>query len=165
MECFRCLSGPEKLLRILILLTEARDRDEKKENMQLNAVDSAEQHKTQNLTTESAPNRTTNPVIQFQALRAVQCVTTGDPEDSPVKSLRKWVDGCFHNTPVSLVNTSSSTCETPPSTPPHKSSTEASVIIAGKVEGRIEDSCEIFSCLLLLKVAPRVLYCLIIMVQ
>lgn len=111
-------------------IKEARDRDEKKENMQLNAVDSAEQHKTQNLTTESAPNRTTNPVIQFQALRAVQCVTTGDPEDSPVKSLRKWVDGCFHNTPVSLVNTSSSTCETPPSTPPHKSSTEASVIIA-----------------------------------
>lgn len=111
-------------------IKETREKDEKEENTPSNTMDVAEQpKKTHNLSTESSPNRTANPVVQFQALRAVQCVTTGDPEDSPVKSLRKWVDGCFHNTPVSLVNTSPSTCETPPSTPPQKSSTEASVII------------------------------------
>ena len=103
--------------------------------MPSNTMDISEQPKT---TTESSPNRTANPVVQFQALRAVQCVTSGDPEDSPVKSLRKWVDGCFHNTPVSLVNTSPSTCETPPSTPTQNLSTEASVIIQGKVDRKKE---------------------------
>lgn len=137
MKCFPRLNGPEKLLRILICLTEARDKEERKENIQLNATETLEQPKNiHNLTAESLQSRTTNPVIRFQALRAVQCVTTGDPnvEDSPVKSLRKWVDGCFHNTPVNLVNTSPVSCETPPSTPPQKASTEASVIISGTVK-------------------------------
>ncbi|KAJ7360617.1 Cinnamoyl-CoA reductase 1 [Desmophyllum pertusum] len=114
-------------------IKEARDKEERKENIQLNATETLEQPKNiHNLTAESLQSRTTNPVIRFQALRAVQCVTTGDPnvEDSPVKSLRKWVDGCFHNTPVNLVNTSPVSCETPPSTPPQKASTEASVIIS-----------------------------------
>lgn len=112
-------------------IKETRDKEERKENIQLNAADNSEQPKTvHNSTGENLQNRTTNPVIRFQALRAVQCVTTGDPnvEDSPVKSLRKWVDGCFHNTPASVVNTSPASCETPPSTPPQKASTETSVI-------------------------------------
>ena len=127
--------GRKKLLRIFICLTEARDKEERKENIQLNTVDSSEQPKSApNVTAENLQNRTTNPVIRFQALRAVQCVNNGDPnvEDSPVKSLRKWVDGCFHNSPVNLANASPSSCETPPSTPPQKASTEASVIISGK---------------------------------
>ncbi|XP_020609740.1 iroquois-class homeodomain protein IRX-4-like isoform X2 [Orbicella faveolata] len=114
-------------------IKETRDKEERKENIQLNATDNSEQPKTvHNSTGENLQNRTTNPVIRFQALRAVQCVTTGDSnvEDSPVKSLRKWVDGCFHNTPVNVVNTSPASCETPPSTPPQKASTEASVIIS-----------------------------------
>lgn len=110
----------------ITIFKETLDKDERKENMPSNTMDISEQPKT---TTESSPNRTANPVVQFQALRAVQCVTSGDPEDSPVKSLRKWVDGCFHNTPVSLVKTSPSPCETPPSTPTQNLSTEASVII------------------------------------
>ena len=139
MERFQRTNGPEKLLRIFICLTETRDKEERKENIQLNATDNSEQPKTvHNSTGENLQNRTTNPVIRFQALRAVQCVTTGDTnvEDSPVKSLRKWVDGCFHNTPVNVVNTSPASCETPPSTPPQKASTEASVIISGKAEHR-----------------------------
>lgn len=142
MEWFQCSNGPEKHLRIFICLTEARDKEERKENIQLNAADNSEQPKSvHNSTAENVQSRTTNPVIRFQALRAVQCVTTGDPnvEDSPVKSLRKWVDGCFHNTPVNVVNTSPASCETPPSTPPQKASTEASVIISGKDEHRETD--------------------------
>lgn len=86
-------------------------------------------------TVDSLPNKTTtNPVIRFQAVRSVQCVTSAEPtvEDSPVKSLRKWVDGCFHNTPINVVNISPTPCETPPSTPPQKTSTESSLIISGK---------------------------------
>lgn len=101
-------------------------------------VDNSEQPKTlHSVTSENLQHRTTNPVIRFQALRAVQCVTNSDPnvEDSPVKSLRKWVDGCFHNSPVNLANTTSSpSCETPPTTPPQKASAEASVIISGIVK-------------------------------
>jgi len=131
-----------------ICLTETRDKEERKENIQLNATDNSEQPKTvHNSTGENLQSRTTNPVIRFQALRAVQCVTTGDSnvEDSPVKSLRKWVDGCFHNTPVNVVNTSPASCETPPSTPPQKASTEASVIISGK-DGPRKKGAERFSC-------------------
>ena len=139
MEWFQCANEPEKLLRIFVCLTETRDKEERKENIQLNAADNSEQPKTvHNSTGENLQNRTTNPVIRFQALRAVQCVTSGDPnvEDSPVKSLRKWVDGCVHNTPASVVNTSPASCETPPSTPPQKASTETSVITSGKDELR-----------------------------
>lgn len=86
-------------------------------------------------TVDSLPSKTTtNPVIRFQAVRSVQCVTSAEPtvEDSPVKSLRKWVDGCFHNTPINVVNISPTPCETPPSTPPQKTSTESSLIVSGK---------------------------------
>ena len=116
-------------------LTEAIDKEERKENIQANA-DTPEQTKNRlNLNTvESLASKASNPVIRFQAVRAVQCVTSSVPnvEDSPVKSLRKWVDGCFHNTPVNLLKTNPAPCETPPSTPPQRSSTEASVIISGK---------------------------------
>lgn len=120
----------------------------------MNTTDNSEQPKTvHNSTVENLQNRTTNPVIRFQALRAVQCVTTGDPnvEDSPVKSLRKWVDGCFHNTPASVVNISPASCETPPLTPPQKASTEASVITSGKDKHKRKMLNERF-----FKVAPRV---------
>lgn len=115
------------------IIKEAIDKEERKENIQANA-DTPEQTKNRlNLNTvESLASKVSNPVIRFQAVRAVQCVTSSVPnvEDSPVKSLRKWVDGCFHNTPVNLLKTNPAPCETPPSTPPQRSSTEASVIIS-----------------------------------
>lgn len=123
---------------LFIGLTEAMDKEERKENIQSNMAIPELTKNTVNLSSvENLPSKPTHPVITFQAPRAVHCVTTSpEPsvEDSPVKSLRKWVDGCFHNTPGNLVNISPIPCETPPSTPPQRSSTEASVIISGKVK-------------------------------
>lgn len=122
-----------------ICLTEETDKDERKENIQLN-MDVQEQSKNNVNSVEGLPSKSSNSVIRYQDLRAVHCVTSAaEPsvQDSPVKSLRKWVDGCFHNTPANLVNTMSpvqvATAETPPSTPTNRSSTEMSVISSGTV--------------------------------
>lgn len=114
-------------------LNAIKEAEERKENIQSNT--DTQEHTKNSLSlhsVESLPTKPANPVIRFQALRAVHCVTSAEPnvEDSPVKSLRKWVDGCFHNTPANLMNISPVPCETPPSTPPQRSSTEASVIIS-----------------------------------
>lgn len=113
---------------------EETDKDERKENIQLN-MDVHEQSKNNVNSVEGLQSKSSNSVIRYQDLRAVHCVTSAaEPsvQDSPVKSLRKWVDGCFHNTPANLVNTMSpiqvASAETPPSTPTNRSSTEMSVI-------------------------------------
>lgn len=119
------------------VIKEQSDKEERKENIQANGETQQQTKNSFNLNTvDSLPSKTTtNPVIRFQAVRSVQCVTSAEPtvEDSPVKSLRKWVDGCFHNTPINVVNISPTPCETPPSTPPQKTSTESSLIISGSV--------------------------------
>ncbi|KAK3716105.1 hypothetical protein QZH41_019653, partial [Actinostola sp. cb2023] len=65
-------------------------------------------------------------------------ISSNSVEDSPVKSLRKWVDGCFHNSvvtscPTSVQSLSPEHYQTPPSTPPQRTSTETPVISSGRV--------------------------------
>ncbi|XP_068691600.1 iroquois-class homeodomain protein irx-4-A-like isoform X2 [Montipora capricornis] len=110
---------------------EETDKDTRKGNIQLNTDVQDKSAKNNINSVESLLSKPTNPLIRSQDLRAVHCVTsTIEPnvQDSPVKSLRKWVDGCFHDTTASLVNINPVPCETPPSTPTNRSSTETSVI-------------------------------------
>lgn len=66
-------------------------------------------------------------------------ITSNSVEDSPVKSLRKWVDGCFVQRDSNMSSCPSSVQsarvehQSPPSTPPQRSSTETSVIYTGKM--------------------------------
>lgn len=114
-------------------------------------MDVQEQSKNNINSVEGLPSKSSNSVIRYQDLRAVHCVTNAaEPsvQDSPVKSLRKWVDGCFHNTPANLVNTMNSvqvaSAETPPSTPTNRSSTEMSVISSGTVCYSVKPSLILF---------------------
>jgi len=65
-------------------------------------------------------------------------ITSNSVEDSPVKSLRKWVDGCFvqrdsnMSSCPSSVQSASIGHQSPPPTSPQRSSTETSVIYSGK---------------------------------
>ena len=118
----------------LVCFSEVEDKEERKENIQLND-DTPEPPKNQNCDNDSSVGKPTNQMVKFPALRPpVQSATIvpSNVEDSPVKSLRRWVDGCFHNTTVNSVNLCSAAGETPPSTPPQRTSTETAVITSGK---------------------------------
>lgn len=87
-------------------------------------------------------------VAPTPAIRTVPAIITkrehdvsGSMEDSPVKSLRKWVDGCFYSPTMSScpVPQPSSPLQhqkrnsSPPSTPTQRTSTEIPVITSGTV--------------------------------
>ena len=78
----------------------------------------------------------TQPAWSAPSIQTISNGAESVVEDSPVKSLRKWVDGCFHNNSAPVpVSTTSQACltDTPPATPPHRTSTECPVITAGKI--------------------------------
>lgn len=68
-------------------------------------------------------------------------ISLNSVEDSPVKSLRKWVDGCFVQGSVpscpSAVQSVSVGYQTPPSTPPQRTSTETPVIATGNIPSEL----------------------------
>jgi len=86
------------------------ENDEKEGRMEpCNQKEHLKDDETQNIRTRSPwdPDRTSKQASNM--------------EDSPVKSLRKWVDGCFHDSP----SNHQAAADTPPCTPPATESTNA----------------------------------------
>lgn len=100
-----------------------REREARKEN--------TERREKESPRNEEKPDVTTKVIWNAPSIQAVSDSSESSVEDSPVKSLRKWVDGCFHNSAVPVcvnMNPPVAVTDTPPATPPHRTSTECPVI-------------------------------------
>ena len=122
-------SASQEVTNIPCLLLHAetsKSGEEEKENHHQSEEKSEQVKAVPNAVTEKnvANPKAKSPSWSSHCLRTL---TTAVPsvEDSPVKSLRKWVDGCFYQPP--LVEP-----DTPPSTPPHRTTAETPVITSGE---------------------------------
>ena len=117
---------------IVVCFTDREEREERKENIETNEGRRKDIPLPQNATEK--PEIKVKPIWSAPSIQAVPHSVQSNVEDSPVKSLRKWVDGCFHNSAVPAPVSSSSplsVTDTPPATPPHRTSTECPVITSG----------------------------------
>lgn len=109
-------------------IKDVEEREERKENIETNERREKESYLPCN---EKKPNVTTKAIWKAPSIQPVSHSSESSVEDSPVKSLRKWVDGCFHDSAVPVcvnTNTPVAVTDTPPATPPHRTSTECPVI-------------------------------------
>ena len=118
---------------LLFNSTELKTEDDEKENESKTERRHGEQH---GAGIEKRPQATQMAGKKWSGLEltAVCGPTPPTAEDSPVKSLRKWVDGCFHQRQTVLTDSPAvAHPDTPPSTPPHRQPTaEAAVITFGE---------------------------------